>query len=210
MRESAIINLVTERLSYIPRLVDPLLRELVADTPAILIVGPRATGKTTSARRLARSVVSADRPEQAAALRAGPDAVLAALERPVLIDEWQLVPDTLAAVKRAVDMDWTPGSFILTGSAQSDALAAGWPATGRVVRVRQWGLTRRELEGEVDRPWFWDRLFSGDPPSPSLTRPAPTCAATSLARSPVAFRRSRGCRLTWRADGGSGRMWIKS
>ena len=107
-------------------------------------------------------MLSADRPEQAAALRSGPDAVLAGLPRPLLIDEWQLVPDVLGAVKRAVDEDASPGQFLLTGSARSDALAQGWPATGRVVRISHWGISRRELTGDVSKRSFFDRIYDGE------------------------------------------------
>lgn len=47
---------------------------------------------------------------------AGPDAVIRGLPGPLLIDEWQVVPDVLSAVERSVDDDRTPGRFILTGS----------------------------------------------------------------------------------------------
>ena len=36
---------------YLLRLVDSLLPELLADHPAVMIVGPRACGKKTTARR---------------------------------------------------------------------------------------------------------------------------------------------------------------
>jgi predicted AAA+ superfamily ATPase len=76
------------------------LREL----PALLIVGPRATGKTTTALRHAATTVRLDQPAQAAAFLADPDAALRGLEEPVLLDEWQVVPEVLGAVKRSVDM----------------------------------------------------------------------------------------------------------
>ena len=47
--------------TYIPRLVDPLIEELLASFPADLVVGPRACGKTTTAARHARTVVRLDR-----------------------------------------------------------------------------------------------------------------------------------------------------
>jgi hypothetical protein len=66
-------------------------------------------GTTTSARRLCRGALAVDRPECASALRAGPDAALGAMAKPLLIDEWQLAPEVLGAVKRAVDDDDTAG-----------------------------------------------------------------------------------------------------
>ncbi len=109
---------------------------------AVLLVGPRATGKTTTARRLSASVVRLDRPAEAAAFLADPDAALARLTEPVLLNEWQAVPDVLGAVKRAVDDDPRPGRFLLTGSVLADLDAATWPGTGRLVRLAMYGFDR--------------------------------------------------------------------
>lgn len=81
------------------------------DFPAVLITGARATGKTTTAAQRVARVERLDEPGVAAAFRADPDAALRRAGRPVLIDEWQEVPGVLAAVKRAVDRDRTPGQF---------------------------------------------------------------------------------------------------
>ena len=42
---------------YRPRLVDPLIESLMREVPGILLVGPRATGKTTTAARRAATEV---------------------------------------------------------------------------------------------------------------------------------------------------------
>jgi predicted AAA+ superfamily ATPase len=132
-------------VEYVPRLVDGMLADLLAQLPAIMLVGPRAAGKTTTARRLARSVVRLDQAGQAAAFRADADVALAAFDEPVLLDEWQEVPEVLGAVKRAVDDDPRAGRFVLTGSVWADMSAATWPGTGRVVRIPLYGLTIREF-----------------------------------------------------------------
>lgn len=64
----------------------------MAQFPAVLVNGPRAAGKTTTARQHAVDVVPLDQPAQAAAFKADPDAALAARTEPVLLDEWQEVP----------------------------------------------------------------------------------------------------------------------
>lgn len=151
-----------ETAGYKRRLVDPLLRDLFAELPAILITGPRSTGKTTTAQRFAASVVHLDRPSEAEAFRADPDVALAALDEPILLDEWQEVPGVLGAIKRAVDHDFRAGRFLLTGSVTADLEAATWPGTGRVVRVPMYGMTVRELEGRTEGPSFLDRFASGD------------------------------------------------
>ncbi|MGH2876672.1 MAG: hypothetical protein ACRDLV_10510, partial [Solirubrobacteraceae bacterium] len=61
---------------YTPRLIDERLKRLFAQLPAILVTGPRATGKTTSAERQANTVVRLDRPAEAVAFEADPDAAL--------------------------------------------------------------------------------------------------------------------------------------
>jgi hypothetical protein len=74
--------------AYRPRLVDAPLAGLLEQLPAILLIGPRATGKTTTAEQHARSVVRLDREAEAVAFRADPDAALRGLAEPVLVDEW--------------------------------------------------------------------------------------------------------------------------
>lgn len=82
---------------------------------------------------------------------------------PLLIDEWQVVPEVLGAVKRAVDERPGPGRFVITGSAQADLTAAGWPATGRLIRAEMYGLTEREIEGRASEPPLLDRLLTTEP-----------------------------------------------
>ena len=76
-------------------------------------IGPAAGGKTTTTRRWCRSILHLDIPAQAAVVRADPDTALRDLAEAILIDEWQLVPDVLGAVNRAVDDDPRPGSHNL-------------------------------------------------------------------------------------------------
>ena len=146
--------------TYVPRLLDSELREVVAAHPAVLVVGPRACGKTTTARRHSGSVLRLDVPAQAAVVRADPDAALRGLDEPVLIDEWQLVPEILGAVKRAVDDDPRPGRFVLTGSSEADLTTSGWPATGRIVRLMMYPLVGRERHGDPTSSSLIDRILS--------------------------------------------------
>lgn len=148
---------------YVRRFVDDELTEALRVHPAVLVVGPRASGKTTTARQYAGSVVRLDRPAEAAAFVADADAALATFDEPVLLDEWQAVPGLLGAVKRAVDDDSRPGRFILTGSVRADLDAETWPGTGRLIRLDMWGLSEREIAGATDAPSPLTVLAEGDP-----------------------------------------------
>jgi predicted AAA+ superfamily ATPase len=148
---------------YTPRLIDRRLSRLLEELPGVLLTGPRATGKTTTARRHTRSLVRLDRPAEAAAFRADPDAALRAQAEPVLLDEWQAVPEVLGAIKRAVDDDPRPGRFLLTGSTRAALDEETWPGTGRVVRLAMYGLTEREIRRRPAEPTFLERLALGEP-----------------------------------------------
>ena len=156
-------------VDYRPRVLEPLIQELLSELPALLLVGPRATGKTTTAARYATTVVRLDRPAEAEAFRADPDAALRGLDEPVLLDEWQAVPEILGAVKRAVDSDASPGRFLLTGSVRADLASETWPGTGRLVRLALYGMTMREQLGRPG-PTLVDRIAEGQelevPPDP--------------------------------------------
>ncbi len=146
---------------YHARAIEPLLDRLLGELPALLLVGPRATGKTTTAILHAATVVRLDRPAEAGAFRADPDAALRGLDEPVLLDEWQLVPDILGAVKRAVDVDPRPGRFLLTGSARAELETDTWPGTGRLLRVPMYGMTVREQLGRLAGTPLIERLATG-------------------------------------------------
>ena len=95
--------------------------EALADTPVVLVIGPRQAGKTTLVRSLPESgpnheYVTLDDITSLSAARLDPAGFLQG--RPMLcIDEVQRAPDLLLTIKAEVDRDRTPGRFILTGSA---------------------------------------------------------------------------------------------
>ena len=147
---------------YRLRLVDPLLDELLTQVSAVMVTGPRASGKTTTAARRAATVVRLDASAQAAAFVADPDAALRGLAEPVLLDEWQEVPGVFAAARRAVDAEPGPNRFHLTGSVRAEHDNEVWPGTGRFVRLAMYPMTVRERVGDVTAKPFLDRVADGD------------------------------------------------
>lgn len=145
---------------YLPRLVDELLSQYLKELPAVMLIGPRACGKTTTATKHAQSIVRLDS-DDAAAFSTSPDAALSGRAEPVLLDEWQGVPEVLGAVKRAVDTDRRPGRYLITGSARTGAVDHYWPGTGRIVILQMHPLTVAEQLQRPVRP-FIDRVVEGD------------------------------------------------
>jgi predicted AAA+ superfamily ATPase len=145
-------------LVYRERLLDSLLDELLAELPALLVVGPRAAGKTTTMSRRAATVIRLDREAEAAAFRADPDAALTGFAEPLLLDEWQNVPTILGAVRRAVESNAQPSRFFVTGSVRAELEHEVWPGTGRLVRLAMYPMTMRELEGSVATETFFDKV----------------------------------------------------
>src|SRR5579884_2168089 len=78
-------EIVMRRASYRTRLVESMLKEYLRQLPALLVVGPRACGKSTTLTRWVKTVVRLDVEAEAAAFRADPDAALAVFEEPVLL-----------------------------------------------------------------------------------------------------------------------------
>ena len=132
--------------TYIPRIVEAEIKELLEGHPAISIDGPRNVGKTTTATKMAATVFSFENNETLAAVEADPSIFVNAAE-PILIDEWQLFPRSWGIVKGAVDADRRPGRFILTGSA-----APKTPPThsgaGRIVSMRMRPMSLAERWGD--------------------------------------------------------------
>lgn len=132
--------------TYIERVVDEELDELLPALPAVSLEGPKAVGKTRTALRRAGTTWELDDPAHRETISAEPS-LIGEGEPPILVDEWQRVPETWDIVRRAVDERTEPGRFLLTGSATPTERPTHSGA-GRIVtlRMRPLSLAERGLE----------------------------------------------------------------
>jgi uncharacterized protein len=158
-------------MSYQPRIVDAELLTSLASAGAVLIEGPKACGKTETARRAARSEVLLDVDERARlAAAVDPSLVLEGAE-PRLIDEWQREPEIWNHVRRAVDDRGGSGHFILTGSSVPPDEETHHVGAGRFIRLRIRPMTLAE-SGQSAGTVSLAALLAGDTaraPDPGLT-----------------------------------------
>ncbi len=149
----------------IPRLVEPRLVEALDDSPAVLIHGPRQSGKTTLAQTVGRKrgyhYFNLDDDVLRTAAEEDPMGFVGDLPDRAILDEVQRAPGIFTALKSAIDSDRSPGRFLLTGSANvllvpklADSLA------GRMEIIRLLPFAQREIE--KTKSVFLDDLFSGN------------------------------------------------
>lgn len=130
-------------MSYQRRIVDELLDEVFPELGAVALEGAKGVGKTATGLERAHSVLSLDKAAQREVLTADLDSVTA-LPEPVLVDEWQLLPEVWDRVRRAVDDDPRGARFILTGSAELARGVRVHSGAGRIVSVRMRPLSWAE------------------------------------------------------------------
>lgn len=150
---------------YKNRIADALLRDKLEAVGAVLIEGPKACGKTTTAEQLAESVLYMDAPsdmEQNLQMAQTNIEQLLKGANPRLIDEWQLAPQLWDAIRFEVDHRGEDGLFMLTGSAvPADVSKINHSGAGRF----GW-LTMRPMSlwesGESTGDVSLSQLFSDD------------------------------------------------
>ena len=150
-------------MKYLSRVADKMLQERLETFGAVLIEGPKWTGKTTTAEQQAKSVIKLQDPDKAEeylATAVTKPSLLLKGEQPKLIDEWQDAPMIWDAVRTAVDnAGGKPGQFILTGSNTVDKTKIRHTGTGRITRMKIYPMSlweSLESSGEVSIQELFD------------------------------------------------------
>ncbi len=120
---------------YVPRLIDALIERKLQSAGAVVLRGPRAVGKTTSALHHAASSVRLDQRRELIDAAELTPATLLAGPVPRLIDEWQLAPSIWNSIRAEIDARGLPGQFILAGSAAPAEDKTRHTGAGRMARL---------------------------------------------------------------------------
>lgn len=155
--------------NYRPRILDVILKEELEAMGAVLLEGPKACGKTTTAEQMAGSVIYMDDPvrrNQYLQMVETDISYILSGATPRLIDEWQIATKIWDAVRFEVDHRRKDGQFILTGSAvppKEDKEEMKHTGAGRIswLKMRPMSLWESgESSGEVSLEQIFNNTSS--------------------------------------------------
>lgn len=152
------------------------LIQALKDTPVVLIIGARQTGKSTLAQLVTEKEHPAlyytlDNVMTLSAIQADVQGFVGQVNQPVILDEVQRAPELFVAIKEAIDKKRSPGQFLLTGSANvlllpniSESLA------GRMEIINLWPLSQGEIKNKREK--FIETVFAKEFVIPAIKKMA--------------------------------------
>ncbi len=132
-------------MRYVKRQAEARVLAALRDFPAVVLTGPRRSGKTSLLRHLLpeASYFLMEDPTVVARLRADPVGFLDAVKLPAILDEVQNVPEVFAHVRARIDAaPRRAGRWVLTGSQESSLMRGVTESmAGRAAILHLWPLS---------------------------------------------------------------------
>ena len=148
--------------------------ELLHDFRIVYLTGPRQAGKSTLAREIAKELgmgyYTFDDAALLASAQSDPQGLLVSLRKPLVLDEFQMVPSLIGAIKMISDCaDGQKGLFLLTGSSDIFRSAQTQEALpGHMARVELYPLSHSERRDDRRKriDWLLGGVFDDALPQP--------------------------------------------
>jgi len=152
-------------------LIDSELKDKLEAFGAVLIVGPKWCGKTTTASQISKSILRMQDPDtlerNMALARLKPSELLIG-DNPRLIDEWQTAPQLWDSIRLSVDLRDRSGLYILTGSTSVDKERISHSGTGRIDKLKMSTMSLFESGDSIGSVSLTD-LFNGNQDSSGIS-----------------------------------------
>ena len=153
-----------------PRFIEPLLFEALDYMPIVLLRGARQTGKTTLVKEISKKTnyLTFDHLPSLVAAQEDPVGFISRIQKPVILDEIQRVPELFLPIKNDVDENRIPGRYLLTGSADPLLIPKlGDSLAGRMRLLTLWPLSQGEIHHKKET--FLTRVFNDTPLQTGIT-----------------------------------------
>ena len=162
---------------YHRREVTKPVSKALAQSPVVVVTGMRQVGKSTMLlhERAFKGREYMDMDEFAVLEEAtrNPESLLDRSTY-LTLDEAQRCPELLLEITRRVDKERKPGRFLLSGSANFALLEqVAESLAGRAIYFTLQPMTRREIEGSINREPLIVRMLAGKPPGATKIEPSP-------------------------------------
>jgi len=148
------------RKQYRPRLIDARIEKLLSIFGGIQIVGPKWCGKSWTGTYHSESVINLGEEEVKRRALLEPRDLLRG-EYPMLVDEWQVVPNLMDVARLNIDFSARKGMYIFAGSTTPPKGSVMHSGAGRFARIKMHTMSLFE-SGDSSGKVSLSDLFDGD------------------------------------------------